>query len=60
MPLTDFELSVRFEKVVESVGGIGLRVENPRELPAMLRRALRLVRENRTQVLLNVICERDG
>jgi len=59
-PLTDFDLSVRFEKVVESVGGIGLRVENPRELPAMLRRALKLVRENRTQVLLNVICERDG
>lgn len=60
MPLTDFDLSIRFEKVVESVGGIGLRVESPRELPAMLRRALKLVREQKTQVLLNVICERDG
>lgn len=59
-PLTDFDLSITFEKVAESCGGIGLRVDRPRELPAMLRRALVMVREQKIHVLLNVICERDG
>ncbi|MEO8035712.1 MAG: thiamine pyrophosphate-requiring protein, partial [Acidobacteriota bacterium] len=59
-PLTDFDMSISFEKVAESCGGYGLRVESPRELPAALRRALQMVREYRTHVLLNVICERDG
>lgn len=59
IPLCDFDVNVAFEKVAESCGGIGMRVESPRELPAALRRALSTARETRTQVLLNVICERD-
>lgn len=59
IPLCDFDVDVAFEKVVEACGGIGMRVENPRELPGAIRRALATAREKRTQVLLNVICERD-
>jgi hypothetical protein len=47
--------STQFEKVVESVGGYGERVENAEDLPAALERAVREVRNGR-QALLNVIC----
>ena len=39
-------------------GGHGERVEDPAELPAALRRALRVVREEGRQAVLNVICRR--
>lgn len=59
IPLCDFDVELQYEKVAESAGGIGIRVSDPRELPAALRRALATAREQRTHVLLNVICERD-
>lgn len=60
MPLCDFNLTVDFEKLADSVGGIGIRVEKPAELLSELKRALSTAREHRTHVLVNVICERDG
>lgn len=58
--LCDFDLSVQFEKLAESCGGIGLTVSDPRELPDRLAEGLRIVRRERKHVLVNVTCERDG
>lgn len=59
-PLCNFDVSIQFEKIAEACGGIGMRVESPRDLPATLKKALATVREQKQHVLLNVICERDG
>jgi pimeloyl-ACP methyl ester carboxylesterase len=48
------EGNVHFEKIVEAYGGVGIRVQLPRDLPQMLKRALTIAREQRMQVLLNV------
>lgn len=45
-----------FETICESAGGYGERVDDPVELPAALERALRAVREEGRQALLNVVC----
>jgi acetolactate synthase-1/2/3 large subunit len=39
-----------------AAGGYGERVEQASDLPAALERALRVVREEKRQALLNVIC----
>jgi acetolactate synthase-1/2/3 large subunit len=41
---------------VQAYGGHGEAVSDPKELPAALQRALRVVREERRQAVLNVIC----
>ncbi|MGE0748431.1 MAG: thiamine pyrophosphate-requiring protein [Rhodospirillales bacterium] len=55
-PLTDLEPSPRFERVVAASDGYGERVEDPAEMPAALQRALKAVREEKRQAVLNVIC----
>jgi acetolactate synthase-1/2/3 large subunit len=47
-----------YEEIVRGFGGHGERVEDPAELPAALGRALRAVREEGRQAVLNVICQR--
>ena len=42
--------------IVRASGGHGERVEDPAELPGALNRALRAVREERRQALVNVVC----
>jgi acetolactate synthase-1/2/3 large subunit len=37
-------------------GGHGEAVSDPKELPAALERGLRVVREERRQAVLNIIC----
>ncbi len=54
-PLTLLEPSPDYERLVEAVGGYGERVEKADELPAALQRALRVVREENRQAVLNVI-----
>lgn len=56
-PLSDLRPVPDFEKYVEASGGHGEKVTDPRALPDAIRRALRIVRDERRQVLLNVICE---
>jgi acetolactate synthase-1/2/3 large subunit len=58
VPLSDLTPSPRFEEVVRAFGGHGERVEQPDALPEALRRALRVVREERRQALLNIVCRR--
>jgi acetolactate synthase I/II/III large subunit len=45
-----------FEAICESAGGYGERVDDAAELPEALERALRVVREEKRQALLNVMC----
>ena len=56
MPLAALEPSPDFEKVIEASGGYGERVEAPEELGPALERAVRAVKVEKRQALLNVIC----
>jgi acetolactate synthase I/II/III large subunit len=58
MPLTELDPAPDYEMVCRASGGHAERVENPAELPDALRRALRVVREEKRQALLNVICKK--
>jgi thiamine pyrophosphate-dependent acetolactate synthase large subunit-like protein len=53
MPVQDLNPSPDFEKVIESCGGYGEKVEGPDDLAPALTRALDKVRSG-TQALLNV------
>lgn len=46
-----------FEEVCRAAGGYGERVEDPDELPAAIQRALKAVKEEGRQALLNIICQ---
>lgn len=54
-PMTDLGPHHDFENVVRAFGGIGIKVEKPADLPGALRQAVREVKENRKQVVINVI-----
>jgi len=47
--------SFRYEMVCQAAGGYAERVEDPQDVPAALERALKVVREEKRQALLNVI-----
>ncbi|MBI5968298.1 MAG: thiamine pyrophosphate-requiring protein [Deltaproteobacteria bacterium] len=55
--LCDLEPSPAYEKIVEAFGGYGERVEDPAEIIPALRRAVKAVRKENRQALLNVICK---
>ena len=55
-PLCDLTPSPRYEMVVAAHGGYGERVDDPAELLPALKRALKVVREEKRQAVLNVIC----
>jgi acetolactate synthase-1/2/3 large subunit len=55
-PFMRLENLPAFEQVCAAAGGYGERVEDPAELPAALARALAVVKNERRQALLNVIC----
>jgi acetolactate synthase-1/2/3 large subunit len=56
-PFAVLEPSPRFEKVVEASGGYGERVAEPKGLIPALQRALRVVKEEKRQALVNVCLE---
>jgi len=58
MPLTALEPAPDYEMVCQASGGHGERVEDPAKLQDALRRALRVVKEEKRQALLNVICKK--
>jgi len=58
IPLSDLEPSPDYELICRSSGGHGERVEDPAKLPEALARGLKIVREEKRQVLLNVICKK--
>jgi acetolactate synthase-1/2/3 large subunit len=58
MPLTELDPAPDYELICRASGGHAERVEDPAELPAALERALRTVRTEKRQALLNVICKK--
>jgi len=56
-PLTELQPSPQFEVLVTACGGYGERVEKASEVLPALRRALRAVREESRQTVLNMICK---
>ncbi len=58
-PLSDLRPSPAYERIVEAHGGYGERVERPEQVRPALQRALRAVREEGRQAVLNVMCKRD-
>jgi acetolactate synthase-1/2/3 large subunit len=55
MILADLHPSPAFEKAAEMSGGFGERVEKPADLPGALARAIKVVRDEGRQAVLNVI-----
>ena len=58
VPLCELEPSPRFDLICEACGGHGELVEDPADLPAALERALRVVKVEKRQALLNVIAKK--
>jgi acetolactate synthase-1/2/3 large subunit len=58
MMLSDLDPAPDYELICQSSGGHGERVEDPAALPDAIARALRIMRDERRQVLLNVICKK--
>ncbi len=59
-PLTRFTVDARHEQLVEAYGGYGEAVTQPKELPAALARAFKIVRDEKRQAVLNVVCASPG
>jgi acetolactate synthase-1/2/3 large subunit len=58
MPLTELDPPPDYELVCQASGGHAERVEDPTKLPEALARALRVVRQEGRQALLNVMCKK--
>jgi acetolactate synthase-1/2/3 large subunit len=58
MPLSNLDPAPDYELVCRASGGWAEKVEKADALPDALRRALKVVREERRQALLNVICKK--
>lgn len=58
VPMTSLEPSPAFADLARAFGGHGERVEIPRDLPGALRRALAVVRDERRQALVHIVCSR--
>jgi acetolactate synthase-1/2/3 large subunit len=56
MPFVRFGMQPAYEMFAQAYGGHGEAVSDPKELPAALERALHVVREERRQAVLNIIC----
>jgi acetolactate synthase-1/2/3 large subunit len=56
MPLSSLAPSPDYEKVVQACGGWGVRVEAPAELERAIVKAVRMVRQQKRQALINVRC----
>ncbi len=56
-PACDLSPSPNFELTAQACGAYAERVEEPDELPRALQRALKAVKAERRQALLNVICK---
>jgi acetolactate synthase-1/2/3 large subunit len=57
-PFAALDPSPQFERIVAAFDGHGERVDRPEALPGALARALDVVRKERRQALVNVVCRR--
>jgi len=56
-PLTALEPSPDYEVLVTASGGYGERVEKASEVKPALNRALKIVKDEERQAVLNIICK---
>lgn len=56
-PFTELTPSPAYERIADVHGGYGELVEDPAEVIPALRRALKVVREEKRQAILNVFCK---
>ncbi len=56
MPLVSFGCATDYRRIIEAFGGFGVTVDRSDALPAALRRALTVVREEGRQALVHVVC----
>jgi acetolactate synthase-1/2/3 large subunit len=56
-PMSELPVTAHYEKICEAFGGYGERVEDPEQVGPAIERALRVVRQEKRQALLNVICK---
>ena len=56
-PGCDLSPSPHFELTAQACGAHAVRIEEPGELPEALKRALKVVKEEKRQALVNVICK---
>ena len=56
-PFSDLTPSLDYEYICQSAGGYGEKVEDPADLPAAFERALKAVRQEGRQALLNIVAE---
>jgi acetolactate synthase I/II/III large subunit len=59
-PFVQLDKLPAFERICEAAGGYGERVDDPAALPGALQRALAIVKDEKRQALLNVICGPGG
>src|SRR5580704_12117465 len=59
-PFVQLKKLPAFERLCEAAGGYGERVEDPAALPGALARAMAVVKNERRQAVLNVICGPGG
>jgi acetolactate synthase-1/2/3 large subunit len=57
-PMSNLEPTAHFEKICEAFGGYGERVEAPDQVGPALERALHVVRHEKRQALLNMVCKK--
>jgi acetolactate synthase-1/2/3 large subunit len=57
-PLCDFEPAGHYEKICEAFDGHGERVEKPEDIGPALKRALNVVKNEKRQAVVNMICKR--
>jgi acetolactate synthase-1/2/3 large subunit len=58
MVLSDLDPAPEYEMICQASGGYGERVDDPAELPAVLARAMRSVKADRRQAVVNVVCKK--
>jgi len=56
-PGTDLSPSPHFELTAQACGAYAARVDEPDQLPDAIAKALKVVKEEKRQALLNVICK---
>jgi len=56
-PLCDFNGTADYEKICEAFGGYGERVTDPDQVEPSIKRALYVVKHEKRQALLNIICK---
>lgn len=59
-PLSDLKPSGAYEKICEAFRGYGERVERPDQVQPALARALKAIKKENRQALLNIICRSPG